>query len=67
MDIEAEIQRISAQIDARLDEIEQIIISIVEAKEKILRIELSMLQDRITHLEQNRDEINYMATGLFSS
>lgn len=65
MDIDTEIQRISAQIDARLHEIEKIVLSIVEAKEKVIKLEISILNDRITQLEQNND-VNYMATELFS-
>lgn len=65
MDIEKEIKRISAQIDARLHEIEQLVLSIVEAKEKVIKMEISILNDRIAQLEQNND-INYMATELFT-
>lgn len=66
MDIEEQIKEISAKIDARLDEIEQLVMSIVETKEKILKLEISMLKDRITNLEQSRDDINYMSTELFT-
>lgn len=66
MDIEEQIKDISAKIDARLDEIEQLVMSIVETKEKILKLEISMLKDRITNLEQSRDDINYMSTELFT-
>lgn len=66
MDIEEQIKNISAQIDARLDEIEKLVVSIVETKEKIIKLEISILNDRITQIEQNRDDINYMSTELFS-
>lgn len=66
MDIEEQIKEISAKIDARLDEIEQLVMSIVETKEKILKLEISILKDRITNLEQSKDDINYMSTELFT-
>lgn len=81
-DIQTKIDEISARMSDTIVQIERLTKEVLESKINVIRIELEILNDRITTIEQNKKnyceecahcddhckcEINFLASDLFLS
>ena len=66
MDVQEQIAALECQIQQKLEEIDSVIKYIVQLKEKIIRMEIQALDERVRKLEQLQ-EINFLSVELFKN
>lgn len=60
MDLQQQIDNLTKRFDQTLEDLEQAIKGVIEARENMLRLEISILNDRMTIIEQDMMQNNKM-------
>lgn len=67
MDIQEQIDNITKRIDDTLIQMQNLVISIIESKEKVLKMEISYLNDRVALLEEQNKNICHNCISTLSN